>query len=446
MSDPHTHRYGDDENTTASQPQGPPPHPPTDPGTEHTTVIPPFFASATEGDQDRLRDGSLATRKRGRSRTAGLLAAALLLGGAGGVAGAYGYDSLNDDGTAPVPGTTTSDSPLSTASSSASDTPAPEGSPEAVAASVLPSVVKINVAGQSEAGSGSGIVLSADGEILTNNHVVEVAGENGTITVNFNDGTSAKATSVGTDPVTDLAVIKAEGVSGLTPAKLGNSDTLDVGESVVAIGSPFGLAATVTSGIVSSLNRPVSITTSSQPGNPLQPPGTDSTTYPAIQTDAAINPGNSGGPLVNLKGEVVGINSSIRSSSSSPTEQGGSIGLGFAIPISKVLPVVEQLRNGQTATHARLGVTVSNKSANDGLVLGAGIESVTAGSSGADAGLKSGDIVTKVDDEPISSVPSLIATIRGYRPGDQVTLTILRNGKTQTLQATLDSDASTSAS
>jgi len=371
----------------------------------------------------------------GRRIGAAVLASALLLGGVGGVLGAAGYDAFDDDSTS-AGSTSSTRAPLNTnASDTRDDTPAAADSPEAVAAEVLPSVVKINVAGPQGQGSGSGVILSAGGEILTNNHVVEVAESGGRMTVDFNDGTSAAATIVGTDPVSDLAVIQAEDVSGLTPAAIGSSDQLDVGEPVVAIGSPFGLEATVTSGIVSSLNRPVSITGDS---------GTD-TTYPAIQTDAAINPGNSGGPLVNLNGEVVGINSSIRSSSSASGE-GGSIGLGFAIPITTVLPVVEQLRNGETPTHARLGVTVSDTASSNGLVTGARIGDVENGSAGDEAGLRSGDIVTRVDDHAITSSEALVATIRGYRPGDRVTLTVRRGGNTEELKATLGSDAESSDS
>jgi putative serine protease PepD len=316
------------------------------------------------------------------------------------------------------------------------DSPAPDGSPEAVAQTVLPSVVKINVAGGQGQGSGSGVILSEDGEILTNAHVVQVAEEGGEMTVDFEDGSSATADLVGTDPVTDLAVIRAQGVSGLTPARIGDSEDLGVGEEVVAIGSPFGLTATVTSGIVSALNRPVSVGQSEA----------DRTTYPAIQTDAAINPGNSGGPLVNLAGQVVGINSSIRSSTGALGGEAGSIGLGFAIPISKVLPIVDQLRNGEPPTHARLGVTVTQPGNPDdptrgGLVTGAGIAEVAPGSSGEEAGLEAGDVVTRVDDQPITGVESLVATIRGYRPGDEVTLVVLRDGETLDLEATLDSDA-----
>jgi putative serine protease PepD len=256
------------------------------------------------------------------------------------------------------------------------------------------------------------------------------------MTVDFNDGTSAKATVVGTDPVSDLAVVQAQDVSGLTPAAIGNSDQLQVGEGVVAIGSPFGLEATVTSGIVSSLNRPVSVSGET---------GTD-TTYPAIQTDAAINPGNSGGPLVDLNGKVIGINSSIRTAASSLGSQGGSIGLGFAIPITTVLPIIEQLRNGETPTHARLGVSVSDTASSNGLVTGARIAQVENGAADDKAGLQAGDIVTRVDDHPITSSEALVATVRGYRPGDTVTITVRRGGDTQQLKATLGSDAQTNAS
>lgn len=367
--------------------------------------------------------------------TAILLSGALLVGGLGGLAGAAGFaavDYLNGD-------SATASSPAGTISSvtDRQDTPAKAGTIEDVANSVLPSVVKINVRGAQGQGSGSGIILSSDGEILTNNHVVEVAGDGGSISVNFNDGSAARAEVVGTDPLTDLAIIKATDVSGLTPASLGESGNLDVGEQVLAIGSPFGLEATVTSGIVSAINRPVSVGSAGGSG----PPDSSvlDTTYPAIQTDAAINPGNSGGPLVNMQGEVVGVNSSIRTSSS--MGEGGSIGLGFAIPLEKVLPIIDQLRNGETPTHAQLGVTVSDSTNEDSLLTGAGIESVTGGSAADEAGLKQGDVVTKVDDEQISGSESLVATIRGHRPGDTVTLTVVRNGgATETIDVTLDSD------
>ncbi len=411
---------------------------PTD-GHEDTSVLPPYQEQQYSQPSPPSSSAQPSRPARSRTATAAFLTAALLLGAGGGVAGAAAYDALENDPAATTD-SSTSDGGASSASApltqedSGDAGSAATGSAEQVAESVLPSVVKITVLGPGgTGGSGSGIVLSASGEILTNDHVVEVA-KGGTMTVSFNDGSTADATVVGTDPVTDLAVIQAQDVSGLTPAKLGDSDQLKVGETVVAIGSPFGLDATVTSGIVSSLNRPVAVG-----GN-----GND-TIYPAIQTDAAINPGNSGGPLVNAAGQVVGVNSSIRTSSSGLGGEGGSIGLGFAIPITQVIPVVEQLRNAQTPTHARLGVTVSNK-VEDGLPIGAGIESVQSGSAGDAAGLRSGDVVLKVDDEVISSVDALVATIRGYRPGDDVTLTVQRDGKTMTLDAKLDSDVETTSS
>ena len=215
---------------------------------------------------------------RGKGLAATVVAASLLLGGAAGLGGAAIWTSGHDE---------VHSSPVLTQSGSATAQTAATGSIEKVAQSVLPSVVMIDVSGPGGQGSGSGIILSQDGKILTNNHVVALAGRSGTLSVGFNDGSHASAKVLGTDPLTDTAVIQAQGVDNLTPATLGHSSSLEVGQGVVAIGSPFGLDATVTSGIVSALNRPVNVGQVSQ-GN--------ATVYPAIQTDAAINPGNSGGP------------------------------------------------------------------------------------------------------------------------------------------------------
>ncbi|GAA4741953.1 trypsin-like peptidase domain-containing protein [Nocardioides endophyticus] len=374
-----------------------------------------------------------------RPRRAGLAAAvvatALVVGGAAGVGGAAAWNAYDDDASGGSAG------PSDHSTSQVVDTPespVADGSVEQVAAKVLPSVVKIDVSGSEGAGSGSGIILSSDGEILTNNHVAAIAGDGGTMTVFFNDGSSAKASVVGADPLTDTAVIKAEGVSGLTPATIGKSEDLKVGEGVVAIGSPFGLDSTVTSGIVSALNRPVDVG-SDGAGN--------STTYPAIQTDAAINPGNSGGALVDMSGNVVGINSSIRTASSSEGEA-GSIGLGFAIPIDEVLPIVDQMSKGETPTHARLGISVGPVASKEGaeVVQGASVQDVTAGSTADKAGIAKGDVITKVDDRLITGPDSLVATIRSYRPGDEVTVTYTSGGDAKTAKLTLDSDATTSKS
>jgi putative serine protease PepD len=365
---------------------------------------------------------------RGKGLAAAVVAASLLVGGAAGVGGAAVWTSSHD---------TVQSSPVLTQTGGTTAQTAATGSIEKVAQNVLPSVVMIDVSGPNGSGSGSGIILSGDGKILTNNHVVALAGNSGQLTVAFNDGSHAGAKILGTDPLTDTAVIQAEGVHNLTPATLGHSSSLQVGQGVVAIGSPFGLDATVTSGIVSALNRPVNVGQVSQ-GN--------STIYPAIQTDAAINPGNSGGPLVNLSGEVVGIDAAIQTATNG-TGQGepGSIGLGFAIPIDEVLPIVQQMIKGETPTHARLGIGVENASSGAGAQItdGAKISQVNNGSAAANAGLKSGDVITKIDDHLITSSDSLVAIIRSYRPGDKVTVTYQRGGSTHTVRVTLDSDAPT---
>jgi putative serine protease PepD len=398
---------------------------------EEPTSTLPFFAGPDHPQHNRT------SRRSGP--TAAIVAAALVVGVVGGVVGAVGYDQVN--GTSSSSGSTTQP-PLQTSndgSSSSSSGLTQQGSPESVAHKVLPSVVMITgTEPNGGGGSGSGIILSSNGEILTNNHVAALGENGGKLIVSFNNGKAARARILGTDPVSDLAVLQAENVTGLKPATLGNSDKLQVGDNVVAVGSPFGLEATVTSGIVSALNRPVSITAESR--------GTASTTYPAIQTDAAINPGNSGGPLVNMAGQVVGIDSSIQSTGTSLGSEPGSIGLGFAIPISNALPIVQELRNGQTPTHARIGVTVSNSTAHDGLITGAGIQSVVPGSPAASAGIRKGDVVTRVNNHAITGYQSMVATIRGYRPGDTVHLTVLRNGQTLHLTATLESDVGSQAS
>jgi putative serine protease PepD len=394
----------------------------------------PFGLGATAEGPVLPPQAPQAPQKRNgrKGLAAGVVAATLLIGGAAGVGGAAAWTSTHDNSVA--------SSPIITQSgSSAVPAAADSDSIVKVAHNVLPSVVKINVSGPDGSGSGSGIILSPDGKILTNNHVASLAGTSGKISIDFNDGSHAPAKVLGTDPLTDTAVVQAEGVSGLTPATIGHSSSLQVGQGVVAIGSPFGLNATVTSGIVSALNRPVDVGQVSA-GNV--------TVYPAIQTDAAINPGNSGGPLVNLAGEVVGIDSAIQTATDSSTSQGepGSIGLGFAIPIDAVLPIVQQMINGETPTHARLGIGVDNAASGSQAGDGAKVASVEKGSAGANAGLQAGDVITKVDDHLITTSDSLIAIVRAYRPGDSVTVTYTRGGSDHTVTVTLDSDAQTTSS
>jgi putative serine protease PepD len=350
-------------------------------------------------------------------------ATALLVGTAGGVGGAAVYSATNTSN-----GTTPSvTAPLT--GGQAAPASAPDGSVQSAAARVLPSVVKIGVATPQGAATGSGIVISKDGLIVTNNHVVEGA-TSGSISVMLNDGRTLTATIVGTDPLTDLAVIRAN-ANNLTPAVLGKSGTLGVGQGVVAIGSPFGLEATVTSGIVSALNRPVTSGDAQQ---------NSTTVFPAIQTDAAINPGNSGGALIDLAGQVVGINSAIKTAGGSGQSQGGNIGLGFAIPIDQAKPIIDELAAKGKATHARLGVQVGDAQSPDGLQQGATLGEVTSGGAADKAGLKAGDVVTAINGKAIASGDALVAAVRSHRPDDEVTITYTRGGKSQTAKAKLGSD------
>ncbi|MFI7127852.1 S1C family serine protease [Nonomuraea sp. NPDC050153] len=299
-----------------------------------------------------------------------------------------------------------------------------------VAAKVQPTVVMI----QGQSGEGSGVVLSPDGLILTNNHVVEGAGQGGgQMTVKFNDGKTAKAGVVGTDPATDLAVIRAEGVSGLAEATLGDSDALKVGDSVLAIGSPLGLDGSVTAGIVSALDR--TLTTGPDQRQQI-PPGlgqeqqqqsAGTTIGGAIQTDAAINPGNSGGALVNAAGELIGINTAIASNAA-----GG--GVGFAIPVNTAKQVSEQLISNGKVTHAFLGVSVTDAT---GDVPGALIGQITAGSPADKAGLKQGDLITKIGDTAVDAGDTVVGQVRGFKPGQQVTITYMRDGKLNEVTVTL---------
>ncbi|GAA4812355.1 S1C family serine protease [Nocardioides caeni] len=399
--------------TQVLPPAAPPPAPP----------FPPFGPPTATHPSRRLRRGPFAAL---------VLTGALVVGGAAGGGTAAIHDAVTDDG--PSGSGSTSTLPVV----DTGDAPAADGSVESVADTVLPSVVALQVSSGGAAGSGSGVVLDTDGLILTNDHVVTLGGEidagQAEITAKFTDGTRARATVVGTDPLTDTALVRVEDVDGLTPVTIGKSANLDVGEQVVAIGSPFGLDATVTSGIVSALDRPVKVASDAE-GN--------LTAYPAIQTDAAINPGNSGGPLVDMSGHLVGINASIRSTTSAGSAESGSIGLGFAIPVDDVLPIIEQLKAGDAPTHARLGIQIEPVVASSGETStgGARIAELERGSAAAEAGLEQDDVITGVDDHLIDDADGLVAIVRSYRPGDAVTVTYLRDGKEQSADLTLGSDA-----
>lgn len=299
----------------------------------------------------------------------------------------------------------------------------PDGAIEQVAAAVLPSVVQLQVSNEVTGGSGTGIILSPDGLILTNHHVIDVAGDDGNITVSFSDGNRANASLIDSDPATDIALIQAENVTGLKPATLGTSADLNVGQTVVAIGSPFGLESTVTAGIISALNR--SVSTADDEQNAI---------FPAIQTDAAINPGNSGGPLVDLSGRVIGMNSAIRTDN----ETSGSIGLGFAIPIDLVIRVSNQIKAGEQVTHPRIGIVI-NTSAR---IAGAEVTEITPGSGAEKAGIQEGDIITRLNGVPVAGGTELVANILNFQPGDTVEITLVRDGKRVNLDVVLGSDAS----
>jgi putative serine protease PepD len=385
-----------------------------------------------------------------RGRPMVLVAVALIAGlVGGGIGSAAGYHAANDKSSASA----------LTAPPSSSKSTASAGSIQEVAAKVLPSVVSIDVSnlpnnansvipgfpgfgggngngngqsGGSDAveGSGSGIVLSNDGLILTNNHV---AGQ-GDLAVTFQNGRTVKAKLVEADPTTDLAVIKADGVTDAVPINFGRSADLSVGQQVVAIGSPLGLSGTVTSGIISALHRPI------QPQEQSGGSGNEVNVIDGIQTDAPINPGNSGGALVDMNGNLVGITSAIATLGGGPFGgQSGSIGLGFAIPADEAKIVAAALQKNQPVAHALLGVQVA--SSPNLLQRGALIKGITAGGPADKAGLKKGDLVIKADDRIIDTSDALVADVRSHQPGDKVTLTYIRGNATQTVDVSLGSDA-----
>ena len=325
---------------------------------------------------------------------------------------------------------------------------------ENVAQTVSPAVVTISVSAQNSSGIGSGAIVDSAGNIVTNYHVISsVVDGSGRIQVTLTDGRIYEAKIVGTDKSTDLAVIRlVNPPSDLVAAQFGQSADLKVGQPVMAIGSPLGLSNTVTTGIVSALNRPVQVQASESqnqdnskdPFGQLQQQGnqSQSITTNAIQVDASINPGNSGGPLFNEHGQVIGINSSIASLSSSSNSEAGSIGLGFAIPSDLVVSVVNQLIQNGTVDHARLGVTVSTGAARVGndTRAGAQISGVSQGSGAEAAGLKAGDVITKIDGNTVTSAQSLVGYVRRYTGGQEVSVTYVRDGVENTAKVTLQSE------
>jgi putative serine protease PepD len=394
-------------------------HEPTGPGfgvPSYSGGLPPVTPAAQPRRSGRLRIG-----------IAGLVAGAVIGGGAGaGVVALVG----TSDGTSPS---------AAAAQNVVIKDPENATTATAAAAKAAPSVVTIYVTGSNSAGSGSGVVLTDDGYVLTNNHVVTLEGQasDADVQVRTADGTLYDAKVVGTDPSSDLAVVKLDGASNLTPATFADSGKVQVGDVAVAIGAPLGLENTVTDGIVSATNRAVQ-TGSTQ---------SDATVIDAIQTDAAINPGNSGGALVNASGEVIGINTAIASvANNAPgqSSQSGNIGVGFAIPSDTAQRIAKEIIETGSATHAVLGVSAQTASdgTNTEVGIGAEVVQVQPGSAAADAGLKAGDVITALDDRAVASSTDLTAAVRSAAPNTKVTLTVKRGNDTQKIDVTLGTSTS----
>jgi putative serine protease PepD len=297
-----------------------------------------------------------------------------------------------------------------------------------VAQAALPSSVMIQVGSSgTSGGTGSGFILDTQGHIMTNNHVVASAADEGRIRVVYSDGTRTSAELVGRSPSYDLAVIKVDPSERVRPIQIGNSDQSQVGESVIAIGSPLGLPGTVTAGIVSAKDRPVVVTGSQDADAP-------SAYINGIQTDAPINPGNSGGPLIDSRARVIGVNSAILTLGET-RGQSGSIGLGFAIPINQAMEIGKLLIADGKATYPVIGANVSNDDTAEGVRL----TNVESGGPASTAGLEAGDVVTSIDGKVVTNMQELIVTIRTHRPGERVTLQYERGGSKRQAEVTLGS-------
>lgn len=380
---------------------------------------------------------------------------AALIGGVSGAGVSLWAVSLDDD----KPTTSTSTPPNSVTVNNPEDVT----NITAVALKASDSVVTISVEDGNDGGTGSGVVLTADGYILTNTHVVTLEGatSNPDVSVQTNDGRLLDAKIVGTDPLADLAVIKVSGVTDLVPVTFADSSELNVGDTAIAIGAPLGLAGTVTNGIVSSLNRSISIASSAAPEPNDGSGGSDETPFDfwgfgdqapsanrstatislaVIQTDAAINPGNSGGALLDGNGDLIGINVAIASAGSS-NGQTGNIGVGFAIPSNLAKRVADEIIATGKATHGLLGASIldvtEDESASDSTVVGASIKEIVSGGAADKAGLKVGDVITGLNGIPITGKTDLTAQVRALAAGTKATVTYVRDGETVDVTVTL---------
>ncbi|MFG2591658.1 S1C family serine protease [Streptomyces sp. NPDC048438] len=383
---------------------------------------PPAWGAPETSEPERPR------KRRASGLVAAVAVAALVAGGVGGALGYWAADSSDSS--------SSSGSTTVAASNSPKDFKRDAGTVAGVAAGALPSVVTIDAqSGDGEGGTGTGFVYDKEGHILTNNHVVASAADSGQLTATFSNGKKYDAEVVGRAQGYDVAVLKLKNApDGLTPLALGDSDKVAVGDSTIAIGAPFGLSNTVTTGIISAKNRPVASGDGSSNKNSYMS---------ALQTDASINPGNSGGPLLDAGGAVIGINSAIQSTSGGGVgqSQAGSIGLGFAIPVNQAKNVAEQLIKTGQPVYPVIGATVTMEEKTGGAVISdegaGGTPAVTPDGPAAQAGLKAGDVITKFNDTAVESGPTLIGEIWTHKPGDKVTLTYKRDGKTSTAELTL---------
>ncbi|SDR98955.1 putative serine protease PepD [Friedmanniella luteola] len=395
----------------------PPWGPPSSSGPQAWGPPPPFSPPAGAGST--ALPGP-AARRRSRLWPVLALAAltALLVGGAAG----YGGSLLAGRGTAgPTVATSAPADPGTSGSARPLPAPPAQADTVEVAKRVLPGTVMI----QTGSSTGSGFVLDTAGRIMTNNHVVAGAADGDRIRVVFSDGRRQNATLVGRSPSYDLAVIKVRASEDLEPLPFGDSEAIEVGQPVIAVGAPLGLPGTVTQGIVSAQDRPVVVNGGSDADAP--------TAYiNAIQTDAPINPGNSGGPLVDAAGRVIGVNSAILTLGSSQG-QTGNIGLGFAIPVDQARQIGRQLAEKGKASYPVIGATVQDTSS------GVQLQTVESGGPADDAGLRQGDVVTRIDDQRVRTMEELIVTIRTRRPGQAVVLDYTRGSADRSARVTLGS-------
>jgi len=418
-----------------------------------------FGPAATDAHPTLAMPSSTSTAPRKKSsvpRVAALLVAAALVGGGAGLGGTYAGLNLwggSNTSAASGPSAITVNNPDSVNNTSA------------VAAKVVPSVVTISATAGQSGGTGSGVILSQDGYVLTNTHVVTLDGQSGSakISVTTSDGKVYSAKVVGTDPTYDLAVIKLDNASGLTPIEWADSSKLNVGDNAIAIGAPLDLPNTVTTGIVSALNRSIQVASSAAPSDGTdqqqQQPGQESPfrfdfgqgqeqqsasqtiKIAVIQTDAAINPGNSGGALVNNEGKLIGINVAIASAGgSSSGGQSGNIGVGFSIPSDIAKRISQEIIDNGSATHGLLGASVQDAASIQGATTtGAYIADVSSGGAAQAAGLQKGDVITKVNGIPVTNSIDLTAQVRALAAGSKAEITYNRSGQEKTAEVTLGS-------